>query len=335
MSDKMSVFSKTVMNQKYAHDLDEGRKETWPEIGRRVAVNVLGAIPSFAVVDGAHEVLVAETEKLISDRVLMPAGRYLYASGRSLHQVQNCLLLRADDSREGWADLMQKATMALMTGAGIGVVYSDVRPEGSVIHRTGGLATGPIALMQMLNEAGRFIMQGGSRRSAIWAGLHWNHPDALKFVQIKNWSPEVRSLKEKDYNFPAPLDGTNISIILDDDFFAAYGDEKHAQHSLAHTIYWAVIRQMRKTAEPGFSIDVGVNAGENLRNACTEVTSRDDSDICNLASINMARINTLEEMERAVIVGRPPSSSPALSTATSPTRKWARFAPRTAASAWA
>lgn len=296
-SQKFSVFADTVRKQKYAHDIpDEGRKETWAETARRVARTVLGAAP-------VSEDLIVETERMIADRVFMPAGRYLYAAGRPLHQVQNCLLLRAEDSREGWADLMQKATMALMTGAGIGIVYSDVRPEGAIIQKTGGHATGPLALMQMVNEAGRFIMQGGSRRSAIWAGLHWNHPDCLKFVQIKNWSPEVRALKEKDYNFPATLDGTNVSVILDSAFFAAYANEHHPQHALAHTIYWATVRQMLKTAEPGFSIDIGMNEGENCRNACTEITSYDDSDICNLGSINMARIETLEQMERAVIVG--------------------------------
>ena len=67
----------------------------------------------------------------------MPGGRYLYATGRPLHQTQNCLPLRAEDSREGWADLQQKAAMALMTGAGIGVWYGDVRPAGSTITRTG------------------------------------------------------------------------------------------------------------------------------------------------------------------------------------------------------
>lgn len=293
MSDEMSVFAKTITDQKYAHDKKDGTKESWPEIAKRVATNVMKAVD-------ASPAIVKAIEKLIAERKFMPAGRYLYASGRPMHQVQNCLLLRAEDSREGWADLMQKATMALMTGAGIGVVYSDVRPKGKPIRKTGGTATGPLALMQMVNEAGRFVMQGGSRRSAIWAGLHWNHPDCLEFIQIKNWSPEVRALKEKDYNFPATLDGTNISVILDDDFFKAYRDEKHKQHALAHTIYWATVRQMRKTAEPGFSIDVGSNKGENLRNACTEITSFDDSDICNLGSINMARIESLEEMRQVV-----------------------------------
>jgi ribonucleoside-diphosphate reductase alpha chain len=293
MSITMSAFAKTIMEQKYSHELPDGSKETWEQIAHRVATNVMKAV-------SAPKQMVKDIEKMIAERKFMPGGRYLYASGRPFHQVQNCLLMRAEDSREGWSDLMQKSSMALMTGAGIGVVYSDVRAEGKLIRKTGGFATGPLALMQMVNEAGRGIMQGGSRRSAIWAGLQWDHPDIHKFITMKNWIPEVRALKEKDYNFPATMDGTNISVGLNDAFFKAYGDEKHKDHSLAHGVYWATVRQMLKTAEPGFSVDCGVNRGEELRNACTEISSRDDSDICNLGSINMAQIESLEEMEKVV-----------------------------------
>lgn len=289
----MGPFAVTIMQQKYAHPIPEGGKETWPEIAKRVAWKVMKSV-------NAPKSVIREIEQMIVNREFMPGGRYLYATGRPFHQVQNCLLMRAEDSREGWADLMQKGTMALMTGAGIGVVYTPVRERGRVIRKTGGTATGPLALMQMLNEAGRGIRQGGDRRSAIWAGLHWNHPDCVEFITMKNWSPEVRALKARDYNFPATMDGTNISVILDDDFFKAYPDDKHPQYTLAVTVYWAVVRQMLKTAEPGFSIDVGSNRNENLRNACTEVTSFDDSDICNLGSIVMSRITSLERMKRVV-----------------------------------
>lgn len=293
--DEMSVFAKTIMEQKYSHELKTGEKESWDNIAYRVTKNVLksvGLTMNSSIAKGVYEI--------IRTRKFLPGGRYLYASGRPFHQVQNCLLLRAEDSREGWADLMHKSAMALMTGAGIGVVYSDVRAKGKPIRKTGGEATGPTSLMQMVNEAGRGIMQGGSRRSAIWAGLHWNHPDVMEFIHMKDWSPEVKALKVKDYNFPATLDGTNISVILDTEFFKAYNDEKHPLHSQANSVYWTTVKQMLMTAEPGFSIDCGSNEGENLRNACTEVTSADDSDICNLGSINMARIESLEDMENVV-----------------------------------
>lgn len=293
---EMSSFAQTIMNQKYAHVKGDGSKETWEEIAKRVAKNVMKAV-------NAPKALVKEIEELIVQRKFMPGGRYLYAAGRQFHQVQNCLLLRAEDSREGWADLMHKGSMALMTGAGIGIDYSDIRPAGKIVRKTGGVASGPLALMQMINEMGRGIRQGGDRRSAIWAGLNWKHPDCHTFLQMKNWIPEVIDMKTKDYNFPATMDGTNISVLLDDEFFKAYHDEKHANYSLARSVYTATVKQMLKTAEPGFSIDTGVNKGETLRNACTEVTSRDDSDICNLGSINLARIDNLEEMERVVSLG--------------------------------
>jgi ribonucleoside-diphosphate reductase alpha chain len=288
-------FATDVINHKYAHFPTKQHRQTWPEIAWRVASNVLGAVD-------APKSLIEELAYRISIRQILPGGRYLYAAGRPYHQVQNCLLLRAEDSREGWSEIMHKSSMALMSGAGIGIEYSPVRPRGSLISRTGGEATGPTALMQMVNEAGRHIMQGGSRRSAIWAGLGWDHSDIFDFIKIKNWSPEVRALKEKDFNFPAPMDGTNVSVRLDDEFFAAYHNPDHPQHKLAHDVYWATVRQMLSTGEPGFSIDVGENAGETLRNACTEVTSRDDSDICNLGSINLARIHSLDDMRACVEV---------------------------------
>src|SRR5690606_22275117 len=136
--------------------------------------------------------------RYITERKFMPGGRYLYASGRSLHQTQNCLLLKAEDSREGWAELLSKSAMALQTGAGIGVDYSEIRPAGAPIRRTGGVASGAVPLMNMVNEIGRGVMQGGSRRSAIWAGLRWDHGDIQEFITCKDWSQELRALKEKD-----------------------------------------------------------------------------------------------------------------------------------------
>jgi ribonucleotide reductase alpha subunit len=262
MKREMSVFAKTIMNQKkYSHELPDGTLELWPDIAKRVGRKVMKAVD-------APRPLGDEIVQLITDMKFIPGGRYLYATGRPFHQTQNCLLLKAQDSREGWAELLQKASMALMTGAGIGVDYSSIRAEGAPIRKTGGFATGPLALMQILNECGRGIMQGGSRRSAIWAGLKWNHPDIHKFIVMKNWSPAVKALKDKDFNFPATMDGTNISVQLDDEFFKAYGNPKNRDHTLAHSVYWAVIKQMLTTAEPGFSVDTGENVNETLRNAC-------------------------------------------------------------------
>jgi ribonucleoside-diphosphate reductase alpha chain len=285
---QMGEFSRTIFNERYAQEV-EGRKETLQEVGQRCANEVGKSV-------GMKKALRGEIARLITLRKFLPGGRYLAQTGKPYHQVNNCLMLRAEDSREGWAEIMHNASLALMTGAGIGVNYSHVRPEGKPIRKTGGTATGPLALMQMVNESARWIRQGGTRRAALWAGLNWKHADIHKFITLKNWVPEVRALKAKNVDFPAAMDITNISIGLDDEFFKAYNDEKHALNSLATSVYRTAVERMLKTGEPGFSIDTGINNGEDLRNACTELCSRDDSDICNLGSINMSRIDTLEEM---------------------------------------
>ena len=289
--DRLSPFAHAIYKQKYSM----GGTEEWADTARRVAVNVMAAV---GFKPNSHET--TEIERLIRERKFLPGGRYLYASGRDLHQVQNCLLLRADDSREGWGDLWQKAGMALMTGAGIGVDYSRIRPKDSPVRRTGGLASGPVSLMKSVNEIGRQVMQGGSHRSAIWAGLRWDHRDIHDFIRCKDWPEWLREQKERDFTVEAPMELTNVSVILDDRFFEAYHNEWHPEHDLAHEVYWKTVEKMVVTAEPGFSVDTGANAGESLRNACTEVTSRDDSDICNLGSINLARIDGVKEMKEAV-----------------------------------
>jgi ribonucleotide reductase alpha subunit len=249
-------FAYNVYKGKYARD-----GETWADTADRVVDNVMAALP--VEFPDATEAI----RKLIYDRKFIPGGRYLYAAGNDYHQVQNCLLLRAEDSREGWAELSYKAAMSLMTGAGIGVYYGDVRPGGSIIRRTGGVATGPIPLMEAINEQARAYVQGGNRRSAIWAGLPWDHPDCEKFIRAKDWPEWLRKQKEIDFSTPAPLDMTNISVCLNDEFFEAYEDINHPKHELAHRIYHKTVDKMVTTGEPGFSIDLGDKSRENLRNA--------------------------------------------------------------------
>ena len=285
----LSPWADTIYRQKYAM---EG--EVWPDTARRVVDNVMR--PYFPEMADAME-------KAITERKFLPGGRYIAQAGKAMKQYNNCVLFDVEDTREGWADLMHKVTLSSMTGAGVGVCYSKLRPKGAKINGNGGESSGPLALMQMVNEAGRFIKAGGSRRAAIYASLHWNHADVFDFIAAKDWSDEIKAMKEKDYNAYAPMDGTNMSVILDDEFFQAYTDEAHDMHDWAHRVYDEVCSRMLTTAEPGFQIDCGENAGEHMRNACTEVTSADDSDICNLGSINLANVETKEEFEKLVELG--------------------------------
>jgi ribonucleoside-diphosphate reductase alpha chain len=284
-------FSEDIMKLRYSWDKPDGSKETWEDIAKRVSKFILSPIEFTD-----REIYQKKIEKMIAERKFIPGGRFLAQAGRDYHQVNNCFLLRAEDTRESWGDLANKATVMLMSGGGLGIDYSNLRPKNSPLKRSGGVSSGSIPLMKMINEIGRGVMAGGKRRSAIWAGLRWSHGDIFDFIEAKNWTEEVKKIKEKDFDFPAPLDMTNISVILDKDFFDAYDDKENPLHKHAKDIYWKVVESMVRNGEPGFSVDYD-NKNESLRNACTEIVSEDDCDVCCLGSINLPKIKDIEELK--------------------------------------
>jgi len=291
MSDKFDVFSNKfafdIFKQKYSMD----QQEFWDGLCRRVVTSVCGQL-----LDAKDQ---EKIFKLMLDRKFIPGGRYLYSAGKPFHQVNNCFLFRAEDTRESWSETMYKVTSSLMTGGGIGIDYSALRSEGSKIVRTGGQSTGPIALMKMVNEAGRHIMQGGQRRSAIYASLNWKHDDVYKFMTVKNHSENLKAMKEKDFNFELPMELTNISVNYDTEFFMAIEDEAHPLHQKAKDVFAFNCRQAFSTAEPGFSFNY-LKDNETLRNACTEVVSEDDSDKCNLGTLWINRFKDRKEFAEAI-----------------------------------
>lgn len=300
-NDSFSPWATKQYLDKYSWKDEKGNPtEVWPDTAYRTVRHVLGAL---GYTD--HDSEFQDIQYLVVNRKFMPAGRYLANSGKPRHMINNCFMYRCADSisdQGGWADLVSKCIKSLSAGGGVGVVYSDVRPYGTRVKATGNMATGPLSPASMVNEVAHHVM-AGSRRGAIWGGLHWDHSDIFKWIHAKDWSAEIHEAKAKDYNFSAPLDMTNISVILNDDFFAAYKDELNPMHEHARRVYHETISSMLSTGEPGFSIDTGENTYENLRNPCCEITSEDDSDVCNLGSINMSRINDIDEFREAVRMG--------------------------------
>lgn len=288
-------FSENIFNHKYRH---EGC-ETWDLLADVVVEDVCR--------DRMNASEKAQLKKFIREMKFLPGGRYLYYAGRPFKAFNNCyIFLSENDSREDWADLSWKAESALMTGGGIGNDYSVYRAEGSLLKRTGGQASGPISKAKMINEIGREVMQGGARRSAIYGSLLWKHDDIHKWIHAKDWRNmkvngteySYADLKELDFNFPCPLDMTNISVNYDTEWlenFLETGDVGH--------VFLENCLQALSSAEPGFSFNFYDKEKETGRNACTEVTTSDDSDVCNLGSVNMSRIESIAEFDEVVELG--------------------------------
>ena len=287
-----SKFSEDIFYTKYSHEGAETFHELACTLVEDVCQDNLSKDEKEALID--H----------ISNLRFLPGGRYLYYAGREKKFFNNCYLLKAEeDTREDWANLSWKSESCLMTGGGIGVDYSTYRPEGQTLKGTGGISSGPIPKMQMINSIGQKVMQGGSRRSAIYASLNWKHDDIDKFLTAKNWfdmpvgttGKTLFDIKQDDFNFPAPLDMTNISVNYDTEWLLNYWEKGDLGH-----VFRTNVHQALRTGEPGFSFNFFEKENETLRNACTEVTSEDDSDVCNLGSLNFARIDDLNQLQEVV-----------------------------------
>ena len=91
---------------------------------------------------------------------------------------------------------------------------------------------------------------------------------------------------------------TNVSVNYDTEWLLNYWKTGDVGNTFRTNI-----KQALSTAEPGFSFNFFDKEKETLRNACTEVTSEDDSDVCNLGSVNMGRIDDLAEFADVVELG--------------------------------
>ena len=286
MNEFRTELGLNIFKNKYA----QNQYETWADRAHIVVDAVAGTN------GGTEKAMMSKEERdqlveYLVDFKWLPGGRYLWYAGRKARFYNNCYLLKAEeDSREEWADLWKRAGSCLMTGGGIGIDVTNFRPKGRTLSKTGGVSSGPIPFLLATNEIGRNVMQGGSRRSAMYGSMNWQHEDAQDFLRVKNWTPEQRAAKEADFNAPAPLDMMNVSLNYDD----AWLKDK------SNPVFLENVKQAMKTGEPGFSFNFGDKQNETLRNACCEVVSEDDSDVCNLSSVNMSRIESVEEFKDVV-----------------------------------
>lgn len=246
-------FSDTINKARYAHP----GETTWSDVTNRVVDTIFTPYPQYAF---EAKLL----RKLMREKKFLPAGRILRNTGLPYHQISNCYLLRAKDTREGWANLTYKATMMLMAQGGIGVDYGRIRARGAPLVRSGGVASGPCPLIQSINEIGRGVQCGGYRRSAIYASLPWDHPDIEEFIHAKDWPAWLIEQRQLNMDTAAPCDMTNMSVALNGEFFLAFDDASHRKHTLAQWVFSETISRMCTHGEPGFQIDFDKQV---LRNA--------------------------------------------------------------------
>lgn len=197
-------LAETIFNERYA----SYPGETWGEASKRLANHVAAAES-----DQDKERVEEEFLEEISTNRFMPGGRIWYGAGRSRSQLLNCFVVPTADSREGWGKTISDVIVISGMGGGVGINCSPIRPRGSKINGTGGVATGAVSLMQMINNVGDVIVGGGGRRMALMLDLNITHPDMPEFLDRK--LAKGHKCTDCLNTHGAELTNANVSVILD------------------------------------------------------------------------------------------------------------------------
>jgi len=240
----------------------------------------------FAVASQFYEVLV--TGKFLANSpTLMNAGK-----DNGL-QLSACFVIPVEDTIEGIFDAVKYAAIIHKSGGGTGFSFSRLRPEGSTVGTSQGVASGPVSFMRIFDAATEQVKQGGTRRGANMGILRVDHPDVEKFITCK--------LDGGVTNF-------NISVAATDTFMQAVKDDTdydlidpHSQEVVgqkrARAVWDQIVDAAWRSGDPGFVfIDRANNSKSNPTPAIELLEATNPCgeqwlgpyDACNLGSINLA-----------------------------------------------
>src|SRR5687768_1976093 len=179
----LGLNAQKVIAKRYSLKDENGEPlETWADIVRRVVGHV-----SRAETDAKRRNrFYNEMSAVMLAREFIPNTPCLVNAGKPKGQLAACFVLNVPDSIEGIMEHAQNVAIIHQTGGGTGMTYEFLRPAGSMVNSTRGVASGPVSFMNIVNQTTEVVKQGGVRRGANMGIMSVKHPDILRFIHAKN-----------------------------------------------------------------------------------------------------------------------------------------------------
>jgi ribonucleoside-diphosphate reductase alpha chain len=264
--------------------------------------------------------------RLMSSLAYLPSSPTLFNSGTSHPQMSSCFLVDSprDDLGSIYDRYTQVARLSKFSG-GIGIGWSRVRSRGALIRGTNGASNGIVPFLKTLDASVAAVNQGGRRKGAACVYLEPWHPDVEEFLELRdntgedarrthnlnlaNWVPDEfmrRVEADQAWSLFDPDQVPELTDLWGDAFDVAYrtaeAEGRQVRQVPARDLYGKMMRTLAQTGNGWMTFKDACNAKCNqtgdggrvvhLSNLCTEiteVTSDDETAVCNLGSINLAR----------------------------------------------
>lgn len=275
------ALSRFVWAAKYRSRGERDVRDSWRRIARAVAS-----------VEADPDKWAPRFEVILEDFRFLPGGRIQAGAGRSGAVLFNCFVLPGpSESAETSMRALEAAVATLRAGGGVGCDFSNAPPKGWAAV-DGPAAPGPVAYLELWDEACRTFLAEAARQGAMMGTLRCDHPDVEAFAAAKR--------------APGSLSRFNLSVGVTDAFMAALEADAAwplrypaggapARSVSARRLWRQILRCAYESGEPGVLFIDRINASNNLgwreriavTNPCGEVPLPDYG-ACDLGSLNLA-----------------------------------------------
>ena len=267
---------------------------------------------------------VIETYDMMSRGLFIHATPTLFNSGTPRPQMSSCFLIaNKEDSINGIYGTLTECAQISKWAGGIGMHIHDVRANKSHIRGTNGQSDGIIPMLRVFNATARYVNQAGRRKGSIAVYLEPWHADIMDFLELRlNQGDEEARCRDlfsalwiPDLFMKRVEEGGNWSLFCPDkapglsecygkefeELYLKYEEEGRANSTVPASEVWkAILKSQSETGTPYMLYKDACNTKSNQKNLgvikssnlCTEIieyTDKDETSVCNLASIALPK----------------------------------------------
>ena len=315
-------FGLKTLEKGYLQKIDGDIIETPQYLYMRVAIGIHG-----------HDIdHVLETYDALSRGLFIHATPTLFNAGTHRPQMSSCFLIaNKEDSIDGIYDTVKECARISKWAGGIGLHIHDVRSNKSHIRGTNGTSDGIIPMLRVYNMTARYVNQAGRRKGSIAVYLEPWHADIMDFLEIRlnqgdeearcrdlfsaMWIPDLfmkRVESNGNWSLFCPDTAKGLSDVYGKEFEDLY--EKYESDGIAtkvipaSDVWKSIIKSQSETGTPYMLYKDACNEKSNHKhlgtikssNLCTEIlefTDKDETAVCNLASIALPKYVDVEKKE--------------------------------------